>query len=73
VEVSSQLYDPAVLPPGKERRYPFDRRMGGPQSRSGRGGEEKSITTPARNRTPVVRQAAKSLYGLSSGVIGDIS
>jgi hypothetical protein len=29
------------LPPGKEPpRYPLDRRLGGPQSRSGHGGEE---------------------------------
>jgi hypothetical protein len=28
---------------GKIRRYPLDRRLGGPQNRSGRGGEEKVI------------------------------
>jgi hypothetical protein len=27
--------------PGKEPRYPLDRRLGGPQSRSDRGGEDK--------------------------------
>jgi len=30
-----------LYPPGKSPRYPWDRRLGGPQSRSGRGGEEK--------------------------------
>jgi hypothetical protein len=27
-----------ALPPGKDPRYPLDRRLGGPQSRSGRRG-----------------------------------
>jgi len=34
MEVSDQLHAPAALPPEKE--------PGGPQSRSGRGGEEKN-------------------------------
>jgi hypothetical protein len=42
VEVSGQFHAPAALPPGKELRYPLDRRLGGPQSRSGRGGEKNS-------------------------------
>jgi len=40
MEVSGQLNAPAALPPGKESLcYPLDRRLGGPQSRSGRDGE----------------------------------
>jgi hypothetical protein len=39
LEVSGQLHAPAALPPGKSPRYPFYRRLGGPQSRSGRYGE----------------------------------
>jgi len=31
MEVSGQLFAPAALPPGKEPRYPLDRRLGGPQ------------------------------------------
>jgi hypothetical protein len=42
MEVSGQLHAPAALPPGKSPRYLLDRRLGGPQSRSGRGGEEKN-------------------------------
>jgi hypothetical protein len=42
LEVSGQLYVPAALPPGKEPE-PMDRSLGGPQSRSGRRGEEKII------------------------------
>jgi hypothetical protein len=33
---------PAALPPGKETLVPLDRRLGGPQSQCGRGGEEKN-------------------------------
>ena len=32
--VSVQRHAPAALPPGKETRYPFYRRLGGPQGRS---------------------------------------
>jgi hypothetical protein len=45
MEVNGQLHAPATLPPGKEPRYPLDRRLGGPQSRSGRSGEEKNSQT----------------------------
>jgi hypothetical protein len=42
MEVSGQLHASAALPPGKEPLYPLDRRLGGPQNRSGHGGEEKN-------------------------------
>jgi hypothetical protein len=42
MEVSGQLHVPAALLRGKRPWYPLDRRLGGPQSRSGRGGEEKN-------------------------------
>jgi hypothetical protein len=42
MDVSSQLHAPAALPQGKRPWYPLDRRLGGPQSRSGRGGEGKN-------------------------------
>jgi hypothetical protein len=44
--VSGQLHAPAALPPGKEPQYPLDRWLGGPQSRSGRGDEEKNSQPP---------------------------
>jgi hypothetical protein len=31
---------PAVIPPGESRRYPLERRLGGPQSRPRRGGRK---------------------------------
>jgi hypothetical protein len=42
MEVSCQLHTPAALPQGKSTWYPLDRRLGGPQSRSGRNGDEKN-------------------------------
>jgi hypothetical protein len=38
------FHAPAALPPGKEPRYPLDRRVGGPQDRSGRCGEENNLS-----------------------------
>jgi hypothetical protein len=63
-----QLHAPATLPPGKSPRYPFYRRLGGPQSRSGRYGEVKLFFYPIGTRTPAPlgRPArSQSLYRLS--------
>ena len=49
-----------TLPPGKTW-YPFYRRLGGPQGRSGRA--ENLVLTGIRSRT--VQPVAQSLYGLS--------
>jgi hypothetical protein len=46
MEVSGQLHALAALLPEKNPWYPLDRRLGGPQSRSGRGGEEKNSQPP---------------------------
>jgi hypothetical protein len=46
MEMSGQLHAPAVLPQGKSPCYPLDRRLGGTQSRSGRGCEEKNSQHP---------------------------
>jgi hypothetical protein len=59
VEVSGQLHAPAALSPGKSPRYPFYRRLGGPQSRSGRYGEVK-IFYPTGTRTPAPPHRASS-------------
>jgi hypothetical protein len=45
MELSGQLHAPVALPPAKEPQYLLDR-LGGPQSRSGRGGEEKNSQRP---------------------------
>jgi hypothetical protein len=61
--VSGQRYSPAALyPRGKDARYALDRRLGGPQSRSGHRGyrknplplpgiEPRSPGPPARSQT----------------------
>jgi hypothetical protein len=56
--VSGQLHAPAALPRGKNPRYPFNRTIGGTQSRGRRSGEEKSLTS-AENRTPAVQPLAR--------------
>jgi hypothetical protein len=43
-----------ALPPGKVPRYPLDRRLGGPESRSAHRLQEKSFSS-ADDRTPVVQ------------------
>jgi hypothetical protein len=61
MEVNGQLHAPAALPPGKEPLYPLDRRLGGPQSHSGRGGEEKNSQPPPgiEHGSPIVRPVAQ--------------
>jgi hypothetical protein len=51
MEVSGQLHAPAALPPRKEPLVPIERRLGGPLSRSGSGGEDRKFPAPAGNRT----------------------
>jgi hypothetical protein len=51
MEVSGQLHAPAALPQEKSSRYPLDKRLGGPQSRSGRAGEEKNSQPAAGKST----------------------
>jgi len=42
MEVTGHIHALAALPQGNNSQYPLDRRLGGPQSCSGRGGEEKN-------------------------------
>jgi hypothetical protein len=46
--VGGQRHAPAALPPGKTR-YHLQRRLGGPQGRSGR---ERNISSPHRDSIP---------------------
>jgi hypothetical protein len=63
VGVSGQLHAPAALPLGKSPRYPFYRRLGGPQSRSGQYGEVKIFTqTGLELPLPLVVQPVVSRY-----------
>jgi hypothetical protein len=69
--VSGQLHAPFALPPGKSPRYPFYRRLGGPQSRSGRYGEGNIFDpTGTRNYCPSGRPArSQLLYRLQLNTI----
>jgi hypothetical protein len=60
MEVSGQLHAPAALPPGKESLLQLDRRLGGPQRRSERGGEKKDSQPPPgiEPRTSIVQAVA---------------
>jgi hypothetical protein len=59
MEVSGQLHALAALPPGKEPWYPLDRRLGGSQSRSGRGGEEKNSQPLPGIEPPIIQPLAQ--------------
>jgi hypothetical protein len=59
MEVSGQLQAPAVLPPWKKFWYSLDRRLGGPQSRSGRCGEEKNFEHLPAVLPPIIQSVAQ--------------
>jgi hypothetical protein len=60
MEVSGQLHTPSALPQGKNPWYPLYRRLGGPQSRSGRGGEEKNFQPLLELEPPIIQPVAQS-------------
>jgi hypothetical protein len=62
MEVSGQLHGPAALPRGKSSWYQLDRRLGGLQSRSGRGGEEKNSQPLPGFEPPIIQPVAQYLY-----------
>jgi hypothetical protein len=49
-------------PMEKSPRYPLDRRLGGPQSRSGQCGEEKIFTLSGLELRPLSRPARTNRY-----------
>jgi hypothetical protein len=59
MEVSGQLHAPPLYPRGKSLRYLLDRRLGGPQSRSGRGGEEKNSQPLSGIEPPIIQHVAQ--------------
>jgi hypothetical protein len=58
MELSDQLHAPAALPQGKSPWYPLNRRLGGPQSRSGHAGEEKNSHTLLGFEPPIIQPVA---------------
>jgi hypothetical protein len=59
MEVSGQLHTPASYPQGKIPWYVLDRRLGGPQSRSGRGAEEKNSQPLPGLEPPIIQAVAQ--------------
>jgi hypothetical protein len=57
--MSDKLHAPALYPQGKSSWYPLDRKFGGPQSRSGRGGEEKNSQPLPEQETPIIQPVAQ--------------
>jgi hypothetical protein len=65
LEVSGQLHAAAALAPRKKSRYPFDRRLDGPQIRSGQRDVETNLSLPGLELRPLGRPAYRqSLYRL---------
>jgi len=56
--VSGQLHASASLLQGKSPWYPLDRRLGGPQSQSGRDGEEKNSQLLPGLEPPIIQPVA---------------
>jgi hypothetical protein len=57
--MSDQLHAPAALPQGKNPWYPLDRRLGGHQSRSEHGGEEKNFQPLPGFEPPLIQAVAQ--------------
>jgi hypothetical protein len=62
MEVSGQFHAPAALSQGKSPWYPPDRSLGGPQSWSGRGGEEKNSQPLPGFEHPIIQPVSPALY-----------
>jgi hypothetical protein len=58
MEVSGQFNARVALLPEKEPSVPLDRKLSGPQSRSGRGDEEKKFLASVGNWTSLVQPVA---------------
>jgi hypothetical protein len=59
MEVSGQLHALAALPPVKKPWYPLYRRLGEPQSRSRRGGEEINSQPLSGLELPIIQPIAQ--------------
>jgi hypothetical protein len=62
MEVSCELQALTSLTGGKKLQYPLDRRLGGPQSRSGRGGNYKKFRTLPGIKPPTELPRLKVKY-----------
>jgi hypothetical protein len=59
MEVNGHLHAPAALSPGKKHLVLADKRLGGIQSRSGRGSEEKNSQPLSGLEPPIIQHVAQ--------------
>jgi hypothetical protein len=59
MQVSGQLHGPAALLQRGNPWYPLHRRLGGPQSQSGRGGDEKNSQPLPGIEIPIIQPVAQ--------------
>jgi hypothetical protein len=59
MEVSGSFTARPLYPQGKNPWYPLDRKLGGPQSRSGHGGEEKNSQSLPRLEPLMIQTVAQ--------------
>jgi hypothetical protein len=59
-------------PQGKSLWYPFDRRLGGPQSQSGHGSEEKNFQPLPGLEPLIIQSEVRRHYHRQSGGGGDL-
>jgi hypothetical protein len=62
-----------LYPQGKSPRYALDRRLGGPQSRSGRGGEENNSQPLSVLDPPIVQPVAQRCTAELSRLLVNVS
>jgi hypothetical protein len=62
----------SLYPQGKSSWYPLDKRLGGPESRSERGGEEKNSQSLPRLEPPIIQPVAQRYITEISPFLDDI-
>jgi hypothetical protein len=68
LDLGTSLTPRPLYPQGKSPLYPLDRRLGGPQSRSGSGGEEKNSQPLPRIELPIIQPVAQRCTTELSGL-----
>jgi hypothetical protein len=72
MKMSGEIHTPVALPPGKETQYPLDRSLGGFQSRSGFGCEEKKSQPLPGLEPPIIQLVAQCYTTELSRLLTDI-
>jgi hypothetical protein len=74
MEVSGQFHAPALYSRGKSPWYPLVRSLGGPQSKSGRRGEDKIVHPTGTQLRPLSRPVSSYTdYAIPAPVLGKVS